>query len=985
MAGVKLLDLLPGGENPVLLQGSMEVRITGIAESAGSARPGNVFFCIKGINRDGHDFAAEAARRGASALVVERAIKAPAGVTVIKVRGTRRAMLFAVDRFYAAAKKKVKIIAITGTKGKTTVSYLIDALLKQKFGRDNAVIGTIGYRIGKKTYPPDNTTPSNIRIHKLIAEAAARGIRWVIIETSSHALDQGRVDNINFDAAVVTNITRDHFDYHKTYANYLRAKLKITRRLKKNAVFAMNLDSNGCREMLDAAGARTGRIVTYSFRKKADFRPVDYSLDVKGMDFTLDIKGVKADFRSHLVGEHNIYNIMSALAVTSGIVGIKDARRAVEKFETVKGRLDRAYSGQYDVIVDYAHTPGSLEQILKTLNTLKKGRLITVFGAGGDRDRGKRPIMGRIAERASDVVIVTSDNPRFEDPKAIIRDIMAGVAEKNRVIVEPDRRAAIAAAVKLAKKDDIILLAGKGHERYQDIKGVKRDFDDAKVSLELIKKEARTGRKTLGSLISGVRGLKLLRGDPDTEIKGIEDRSSKVKKGYLFIAVKGFAHDGHDFIGEAVRRGAAAVMVQDKKRARKIKAAVIAARDSREAMFAVTDAFYGSEKDRIKIIGITGTNGKTTVMYMIDSVLRAANNRPNATVGTIEYRIGGKKYGAINTTPSNIILHRLIEEAVRKKLKYLIMEVSSHALDQGRLKNIELDTAVVTNVTRDHFDYHGDFKKYLAAKLKIAGAVKPGGRLAVNIDDRNARKFIQAARARGLKVVTYSLKKKSADVKAESYKLDMRGTDAVLRIRGGRKKIRINMPGVHNVYNVLSAAAAVMNEARLSSVKRGIESLPGVNGRTQLVYDRDFCVMVDYAHTPDALTAVLKAVNAVKKNIVITVFGAPGNRDRGKRPMMGAVVEKLSGRMIVTSDNTENEEPMDIINEIMKGVKNKNRVIVEPDRKKAIETAVKMAGRGDVVLIAGKGHEKYQDIGGRKLPFEDRAAALAAIKRFKCS
>jgi UDP-N-acetylmuramoyl-L-alanyl-D-glutamate--2,6-diaminopimelate ligase len=975
---MKLYDLIDGIKGWTILQGSAEAAISDFAESAALAKHGSIFFCVRGIEKDGHDFIQEAVKNGASAIVVERYVKVKQGVTVIKVKDAKEAMFYMTDKFFAGYKEKVKIIAITGTKGKTTVSYLISAMLKQKFKKENAVIGTIGYRIGKKSYPAGNTTPSNIRIHKLIAEAARAGIKWVILEASSQALDQGRLRNIIFDTAVVTNVTRDHFDYHRNFRNYLKAKMIITENLKRGGRFVMNLDSKGKKELLAAAKKRTNNIVTYSFERRADIVPGKYSLDIKGTDFILNIKGRNVEFNSGLVGRHNIYNVMSAVGAVTGAVDEASLAIAVNKFKTVEGRMDKAYSGEFDVIVDYAHTPDSMEKILQALAALKKGRIITVFGAGGNKDRGKRPMMGAIAERLSDEVIVTSDNPRFEEPERIIQDILAGIKNRKRIFVEPDRRKAIEFAIKTAGKDDIVLLAGKGHERYQEIKGIKYGFEDKKTALEIIKKLKSKKKIFLPALLKGL-AYRAISGSMDVEIKGVEDRSSKVKKGFLFIAVKGFVHDGHDFIGEAVRRGAAAVIVHKPVRLKNKRTVLIKVKDTREALFKVVDNFYSDIKGKIKIIGITGTNGKTTVLYMIDEILKAEYGRPNAIVGTIEYRIGRDKYRSLNTTPSNIVLHRLIAEAVEKKMRYFIMEVSSHALDQGRVSNIELDTAVLTNVTRDHFDYHGNFSNYLAAKQKIVDAMRPGGRLVVNIDDRNSGKFIKAAKKRGLKVLTYSLKKKSAAIFADSYELDLYGSSATLNIKGVKEKIRANMPGIHNIYNMMSAAGACLNDARIKSIRKGIENLKTVNGRTQIVYDGPFKVMVDYAHTPDALEKVLSTVNAVKEGKVITVFGAPGNRDRGKRPMMGAVVEKLSDEMVVTSDNAENEEPMDIINNILAGIKNRAGIKAEPDRRKAIRAAINMAVPGDIVLIAGKGHETYQDIGGKRIPFEDKKVALSIL------
>ena len=482
------LSALLAGMKYKVLSGDIGIEITGVAESAASLKKGEIFICVKGYSKDGHDFAEQALKNGASALVVEHPVRPEGRAAVMQVKDSKKAMQEITHRFYAEAKKKVKIYGITGTKGKTTVSYITEALLKEKTGKDGAVIGTIGFKIGRRVYPAENTTPSNIKIHRLIAEAAGKGIKHVVIEASSHALDQGRLANIMFDSAAMTNVTRDHFDYHKNYKNYLKAKLRIvTENLKKGGMLAVNTDSKGAAEFIKEGKKKKAKITTYSWKGKTDLSLKFYDIDIKGMDFELADYGKKTVFHSSLVGEHNIYNVMAALALTRGEVDLKTAAKAVNKFKTVKGRLEKVYSGAFTVLVDFAHTPDSLEKILFALNELKKARIITVFGAGGDRDRGKRPLMAEAANRLSDFVVVTSDNPRTEKPADIIKEVMAGITDKSRAIAIEDRTEAIRFAVKTAKKDDIILLAGKGHEEYQIIGDRKIPFSDKSAALKAIK------------------------------------------------------------------------------------------------------------------------------------------------------------------------------------------------------------------------------------------------------------------------------------------------------------------------------------------------------------------------------------------------------------------------------------------------------------------------------------------------------------------
>lgn len=482
----QLLRILPASK---ILQGKTDVVIKGVAETASSVKKGEIFICVRGYAKDGHDFAEEAGKNGAAVIIVERPVKAVKKSVVIQVHDSKAAMFAITNMFYADAKKKLKIIGVTGTKGKTTVTYLVEAILKEKYKKDCAVLGTIGFKIGKKVYKAGNTTPSNITIHRLLGEAADKGIKYAIIESSSHALDQGRLKNIRFDAVVMTNVTRDHFDYHKNYRNYLLAKLIIVKEnLKKGGLLAVNMDSNGANEFVKEGKIKKAGIVRYAVKNRADISLLKHTLDIDGMNFELLVqKRLRVFFTSILVGRHNIYNIMAAIAATSRMVDIKSAVKAIKKFTTVKGRLDKVYRGDFNVVVDFAHTPDSLEQILRTLNELKKNRIITVFGAGGERDRGKRPMMGAAVEKYSDLMIVTSDNPRSENPDSIISEVMAGVKNKDKARTEADRGRAIRLAVRAAQKDDIILLAGKGHEEYQIIGNTKHNFNDATEALKAIK------------------------------------------------------------------------------------------------------------------------------------------------------------------------------------------------------------------------------------------------------------------------------------------------------------------------------------------------------------------------------------------------------------------------------------------------------------------------------------------------------------------
>ncbi|HRU40084.1 MAG TPA: UDP-N-acetylmuramoyl-L-alanyl-D-glutamate--2,6-diaminopimelate ligase, partial [Candidatus Goldiibacteriota bacterium] len=356
---------------------------------------------------------------------------------------------------------------------------------------------------------------------------------------------------------------------------------------------------------------------------------------------------------------------------------------------------------------------------------------------------------------------------------------------------------------------------------------------------------------------------------------------------------KGLTADGHDFIPEALSKGASAVLAERKIRTGAASLAVAA--DTRKALKKIAFFMYGKNLKKAKITGVTGTKGKTTVSYMIASVLEASGRGPVSVIGTVGYRIGKKVYEAKNTTPSNLVLLKLIDESVRKNAREIVMEISSHALDQGRVDNIPLDTAVMTNVTRDHFDYHKNFKNYLAAKLKIVSCLKKNGLLVVNLDDKNADKFIGLAKGR--RVCGYSMRRKAC-VKASGFEPSIKGSKLEVKARGEAIRVDSGLIGEHNAHNLMAAIAATAGKVRPGIIGRALSSFKGVKGRMQAVYNKRFTVVVDFAHTPGSLEETLKALETVKRGRIITVFGAGGNRDKGKRPLMGAAAEDKSDIVI---------------------------------------------------------------------------------------
>ncbi|HXF72691.1 MAG TPA: UDP-N-acetylmuramoyl-L-alanyl-D-glutamate--2,6-diaminopimelate ligase [Actinomycetota bacterium] len=471
------LDALVLGLPRAEVRGDGSVRVTDVVYRSGDVRPGALFFCVPGTRRDGHDFAAEAVSRGAAALAVERPL--PLDVPQVVVPSVREAMGPIAAAFFGRPGDRMLVVGVTGTNGKTTTTYLLAGVFRAA-GMTPGLVGTTGAWIGDQPVPFERTTPEAPDLHRVLALMAERGVGAVAMEASSHGLDQHRVDGLRFSCGVFTNLSQDHLDYHGTMEAYFAAKARLfTPELSERA--AINVDVPEGRRLLRAELPT----VTYGLGAEADVRAVDVETSAEGVAFRAE--GV--EIRSPLRGLFNVYNCLAALAASRALgIDPEVAARGIATVRGVPGRMEPIEAGQpFLVLVDYAHTPDGIENVLRAARPLvgEGGRLLIVFGAGGDRDRGKRPLMGRAATSLADLAIVTSDNPRTEDPLAIIEDILPGArAGGGAYVVEPDRRAAIRAAVREAGPGDVVVIAGKGHETGQEIAGRVIPFDDRVVARE---------------------------------------------------------------------------------------------------------------------------------------------------------------------------------------------------------------------------------------------------------------------------------------------------------------------------------------------------------------------------------------------------------------------------------------------------------------------------------------------------------------------
>jgi UDP-N-acetylmuramoyl-L-alanyl-D-glutamate--2,6-diaminopimelate ligase len=491
--------------------------------------------------------------------------------------------------------------------------------------------------------------------------------------------------------------------------------------------------------------------------------------------------------------------------------------------------------------------------------------------------------------------------------------------------------------------------------------------------------------------LTGVLEVSNIFGDKNISVDGITSDSREVREGFVFAALKGEKNDGHLFLQDAINRGAAAVLVE--RAVPGLSVTQIVVPDTRGALGMIADVFYGEPSNALFVIGVTGTNGKTTTTYLIESILNRAE-LITGVIGTISYRYGKKNIPALYTTPEAPEIHRLLRDMVDDGVTHCVMEVSSHALAQKRVDGCRFAVGIFTNLTRDHLDFHNTMENYFASKARLfESLIAADGKAIVNIDDRWVETL---ARGLAIPLIKYSLEKEEADILSGKVIFSEDGIEAELSTPIGSMKISSPLIGEYNLKNIMAAVGTgIALGLDRAVIEEGIRSMERVPGRMESISSPSgFKAIVDFAHTADALERVLKTLRGVSRGRIITVFGCGGDRDRGKRPLMGKVAVGLSDITIVTSDNPRSEDPLGVIREIESGIRGAKRYepnmrvtskgyMIVPDRREAIRRAVIMASAGDIILLAGKGHENYQLIGDRKIPFDDMEELKMAIEERK--
>ena len=480
------LDKLLRNVDIVNITGQSKAVVTGIASKHQTVKDGYAWICYKGVHVDGHQFINLAIEKGAKVIIGDqpRPKDLPSHVTYVQTSSGRIALAQIAANWFLQPAKQLKLIGITGTNGKTSTAYFTESIFKAT-GIRTALIGTIDYHFGEFILPANTTTPDQIRLHKLFSRIANAKIRHVIMEASSQGIAQHRLSGLTFHIGAFTNLTRDHLDYHHSMENYLEAKLMLFKQIDpENGCAIVNMDIPVANRVIQSTNAP---IISYGIHSEADLMASDISSDLNGVSFKAITPKGKVMIKLPMLGDYNVYNALVAIGIgLHNQCSLSQIKKGLES-ATIPGRFELVSCGQdFAVIVDYAHTPDALENLLQAANRIKQNRTICVFGCGGDRDQAKRPMMGKIASKLADHVIITSDNPRTEDPDQILSNITSGITNATQYQLILDRRIAIRRAIELAQKGDLIIIAGKGHEDYQIIGQEKLPFDDRQVAKEFL-------------------------------------------------------------------------------------------------------------------------------------------------------------------------------------------------------------------------------------------------------------------------------------------------------------------------------------------------------------------------------------------------------------------------------------------------------------------------------------------------------------------
>ena len=876
---VKLSKLLKTVRTKRAISGS-DPEIGSIHYRAQDVKAGGLFVAIPGHTADGHDFIDKALARGASAIVTQK----PVNQDSIIVENSRNALAAISARFFGNPSEKLFIIGITGTNGKTTTAFLIESILA-KAGFSVGVIGTINYRYLGKTFKSPMTTPESLDLQKMLARMQEHGITHVVMEVSSHAIDLQRIDCCRLDVGVFTNLSQDHLDYHKDMNSYWSCKKRLfTENLssgpKKGRTLAViNCDDARGKELALELKAQSSKPKVFELSDNM-IRPSNIKYESTGITGRISTNEGSFDFRSHLVGEHNLKNILCATCVGIALgLPIPIIKAGIEEVSSVPGRLERIPDdmGRF-VYVDYAHTPDALEHALSSLRSVARGRIVCVFGCGGDRDKDKRPKMGETVGRLCDLAIITSDNPRTEAPMEIINQVLEGTKKASRrdytssdpatgfnekgYVIEPDRKNAIYLGITASRPGDTVLIAGKGHETYQIIGNKSIPFDDRQEAIRALSEvKAQSNRKseipnpmpwTAAEILEATKG-DLLCGDIKHIFSGISIDSRKISTDDLFIAIKGNVYDGHSFASDVIGQGVHGLIISKNKTGdlpgtkwQKNGIVCVAVDNTTKALGDL--ASFNRKRSNVSVVAITGSNGKTTTRGMTSAVV-ARRFCTLSTSGNFNNEIG---------LPLTLL-------RLGYRHEWAVLELGMNRPGEiGRLAEICLpDIGVITNIGPAHLEGLGSIEGVMHAKSELLEKIKPNGTAVLNADDP---KVLQIAHKTGKNVLLFGLSK-DAMISAVDIKKKGVGISFTLILPEQSISVELGIPGNFMVSNALAAASVgYLLGLSPAEIKDGLENFKAAKGRMNILKTSRGIHIIDdtYNANPDSMEAAIKTLMSLK-------------------------------------------------------------------------------------------------------------------------
>lgn len=823
-----------------------EYTVTGVTDDTRDVRAGNIFACVKGGSFDGHSAAKEMIGKGAAAVICDH--DTGLGDRQIIVNDVRSFYGRLVAEWYGHPEREMTLVGVTGTNGKTTMTAMLHHILGELGGR-TGLIGTAGTFIGDTPVDRDESTPTTPKVSELYAifrRMADEGCKYCVMEVSSFATHQNRIGPAVYKAAAFTNLTQDHLDYHQTMENYYQAKKLLFTDHCENAV--INIGDSYGRRLYEELGDSVNRI---SCSEGGDVYPENIKRSGGGSEFTVCVKDGNGNVRRErvalkMMGSYNIDNACEALAICVSLgIPLEKAAQSMNSFGGVRGRCEIIPTGRdFYIVCDYAHSPDALENMLPAIKENTEGRLICLFGCGGDRDRKKRPLMAMAAEKYSDYLIVTSDNPRSEDPDAIIDEIVTGLTGRIPCDRVTDRQGAVFHAVRIAKKGDVIVLAGKGHEDYQILKNnVHIHFDEREIcaaALAALDDRELATKMSLSEISRAAEGEMCNISDPDRLILAgnISSDTRTIGKDSLFIALKGERFDGNDFAADAIEKGAAAAVTD--RRIEGVPSIVTA--DTGKALMSI--AAHYRRKFALKLVGITGSVGKTTTKEMTALALSSCFETLK-TKGNLNNEIG---------MPTTLLRLTPEHEAA-------VIEMGmSHFGEIERLSGVCRPTiAVITNIGWSHAENLGSRENILKAKLEILRGSEPDAPLIVNGDDDLLLPLKNTLTGR--RVITCGVVNKDCDITAENIVTDENSGKVSFDIIHDGITTPVTLPciGTHHVKDALLAfAAAVTAGCEADKAAEALSRFEAEGLRQHIEHKKGQQVIVDcYNAAPDSVRAAL--------------------------------------------------------------------------------------------------------------------------------